>query len=66
MYKPFRRMQNDLFWSHLRHFDENDMNYIKKTNLELALRERKTALRDDFDRLLKNLPEGMSKEDIKW
>ncbi|KAG1224576.1 hypothetical protein G6F35_003933 [Rhizopus arrhizus] len=42
------------------------MNYIKKTNLELALRERKTALRDDFDRLLKNLPEGMSKEDIKW
>ncbi|EIE82103.1 hypothetical protein RO3G_06808 [Rhizopus delemar RA 99-880] len=47
------------------HFDENDMNYIKKTNLELALRERKTALRDDFDKLLKNLPEGMSKEDIK-
>lgn len=48
------------------YFDENDMKYVSKTNLESALIERKTTLKNDFDRLLRSLPEDIKKEDINW
>ncbi|CAO3697257.1 unnamed protein product [Rhizopus stolonifer] len=42
------------------------MKYVSKTNLESALIERKSTLQNDFDRLLKSLPESIKKEDVTW
>lgn len=48
------------------HFDEDDMAYLQKTNMELAVRERKAALQSEFTRLLEHLPENVHKEDVRW
>ncbi|KAI9246529.1 hypothetical protein BY458DRAFT_446752, partial [Sporodiniella umbellata] len=41
------------------YFDEDDMVFLAKTNLETALTERKATLKSDFDRLLKNIPDNI-------
>lgn len=42
------------------------MAYLQKTNMELAVRERKAALQSEFMRLLEHLPENVHKEDVRW
>ncbi|KAI8890857.1 hypothetical protein K501DRAFT_34316 [Backusella circina FSU 941] len=44
------------------YFDESDMNYIKNTNLELATKERKSNLMEEYKEAVRNLTQN----DISW
>lgn len=47
-------------------FDEEDMRYLENTGLEASTRARKAAVFADYQRLLNDLPSGVSKDQISW
>ncbi|KAI8363823.1 hypothetical protein EDC96DRAFT_511847 [Choanephora cucurbitarum] len=47
-------------------FDEKDLTFVKNTNLESVVRERKANLYAEYEGLLNELPETLDKESISW
>lgn len=48
------------------YFDEQDLQYIKNTNIEAATKSRKQDLQEEFNQLLNHLPADIDKENILW
>jgi hypothetical protein len=48
------------------YFDENDMEYIKNTNLEAATNTRREELFGEFNEMLAHLPTDIDKNKILW
>ncbi|KAI8387517.1 hypothetical protein BD560DRAFT_118645 [Blakeslea trispora] len=47
-------------------FDENDLAYIKNTNLESVVKERKANLHAEYKGILSQLPETVNRENMTW
>ncbi|KAI8875039.1 SET domain-containing protein [Backusella circina FSU 941] len=67
-----KREKESFYWPYIQilpetimtplYFDESDMNYIKNTNLELATKERKSNLMEEYKEAVRNLTQN----DISW
>ncbi|KAI8979311.1 hypothetical protein BDF20DRAFT_868834 [Mycotypha africana] len=47
-------------------FDDMELAFLKNTNLEAAVRERRKMIQQNYSMILENLPANVKKEDVKW